>query len=480
MENKIYEIPEDLIIGFASASYQIEGGWNDDGKGENIWDRYTHSNPGLIRDKGNGDIACDSYHKYEEDVQLIKNAGGKIYRFSLSWSRILPTGFSNNVNGKGIEYYNKLIDELIKNGIEPMITLFHWDLPQPLQELGGWTNPLLADYFADYAKVAFENFGDRVKKWITFNEPLEFCLFGYGMDVFAPAMKMSGVADYLAAHTVLKAHAKAYHLYDDEYRPSQEGEIGITLSVNWKEAKSPDFCEDMDASNNLMQFEVGWFAHPIFSEKGDYPEILKKKVAENSKKEGFSRSRLPEFDDFWINYIKGTSDFFGVNHYTTSLATHGELSSRHPKISFHRDHGVITSRDDSWSRGNEWLSVVPWGFRKALNWVKNQYNNPVIYITENGYSDDQEHDDNDRINYYQAYLNEMLKAIHEDGCKIKIYTAWTLMDDFEWRDGYTQKFGLHYVDFSDPSRKRVPKKSVKYFQYIIRERKLPESLEKII
>lgn len=192
------------------------------GKGEHIWDRFTHTT-NLVADKSNADIAADSYHRYKEDVNMLKYLGVDSYRFSLSWPRILPTGFPNKINPAGIKYYNNLIDELVSNGIEPLVTLYHWELPIRIQDLGGWANPLIADYFLDYARVVFEHFGDRVKLWLTLNEPKIICLAGYGSSSFAPSLNFSGVADYLCGHHALKAHAKVYHLYEEKYKSIQKG-----------------------------------------------------------------------------------------------------------------------------------------------------------------------------------------------------------------------------------------------------------------
>lgn len=193
------------------------------GKGENIWDYLTHNNPSHIVDESNGDIACNSYYKYKEDVQLLKDLGVSFYRFSLSWSRILPTGYPNYINQDGIQYYNNLINELLANDIEPMVTIFHWDLPQPLQEIGGWPNPVLARHFVNFAKIVFENFGDRVKKWITINEPMQICKMGYGDNNLAPAYSSSGMADYMCTYTVTRAHTLAYRLYKDSFKETQKG-----------------------------------------------------------------------------------------------------------------------------------------------------------------------------------------------------------------------------------------------------------------
>lgn len=183
----------------------------------------THEHPDFIKDKSNGDTACNSYYKYKEDVQLLKGLGVNFYRFSLSWSRILPNGFSSSVNQKGIDYYNNVIDELIENGITPMITIYHWDLPQPLQDIGGWTNPKIVDYFTDFARVAFDNFADRVPIWITINEPNPICREGYGDNGKAPALESSGLAEYSCAYHLLKAHASVYHLFNNEYRSKLNG-----------------------------------------------------------------------------------------------------------------------------------------------------------------------------------------------------------------------------------------------------------------
>lgn len=225
------------------------------GKSENIWDRLTHSNTCAVKDCSNGDIAANSYYLYKRDVEMMRELGIHFYRFSLSWSRLLPTGFADKVNPAGVTYYNNLIDEMLKYNIEPMITLYHWDLPQRLQDLGGWANPMITDWFADYARVAFENFGDRAKMWITMNEPREVCYQGYGLNSMAPRLDFPGVGEYLCAKNLLVAHAKAYHIYNNEFKPRQNGEIGITISAGWFEADS-DSAADILAAEEANQFEV--------------------------------------------------------------------------------------------------------------------------------------------------------------------------------------------------------------------------------
>lgn len=464
----VFTFPKNFMFGTATAAYQIEGAWNESGKGPSIWDTMIHNYPDKIWDGSNGDVACDSYHLYKEDVKLVKELGMDFYRFSISWPRILPTGHVHRVNQAGIDYYNNLINELKDNDLEPIVTIYHWDLPQSLQDLGGWANPVIAEYFEDYAYVLFQNYGDRVKWWITLNEP-NFIVMGYGADTrYPPSVNAAGIGDYMAVHTMLLAHANAYRLYDRKFRKAQKGKVGISLYSEWYEpvGKTP---VNVAARERASQFMLGFYAHPIFSAEGDYPAIVKERVERKSKQEGYMRSRLPAFTQKEIKHIRGTSDFFGLNHYTTRLIQHDENA---------RDDIDVEKRaNSSWpSSSSDWLHVVPSGFRKSLVWIKDEYNNPPIFVTENGYSDTHNLHDMGRTKYFVSYMAEMLKAIKEDGCNVFGYTAWSLMDNFEWTRGYTEKFGLFSVNFSDPARRRIPKDSAFVLSDIARTRRLPQSL----
>ncbi|KMQ94737.1 lactase-phlorizin hydrolase [Lasius niger] len=262
--NDTLYFPKDFLLGTATAAYQIEGGWNESGKGESVWDWWTHENPSLIRDGSNGDVACDSLHKYKEDVQLLSDLG-------------------------------------VPKDIKPFVTLYHWDHPEIFERMGGWTNEMMVEWISDYARVVFKELGPKVKYFMSINEPNVLCGEGYGENVKAPGKNLGSPGVFLCMHNVLKAHAKIYHIYDKEFRKYQEGTIGIVLPCSGALPKNPN---DTAAVNMHFQFNCGWIAHAIFSKTGDYPEIMKTHVAENSKLAGFSKSLLPELSSEWVQYIK--------------------------------------------------------------------------------------------------------------------------------------------------------------------------------
>uniref|UniRef100_A0A8D8QLH8 Myrosinase 1 n=1 Tax=Cacopsylla melanoneura TaxID=428564 RepID=A0A8D8QLH8_9HEMI len=455
------QFPKEFKWGCATAAYQVEGAWNEDGKGENIWDRLVHTHPDIVTDGQNGDVACDSYHKYKEDVSTVKHIGFQVYRFSISWSRILPTGDTDVINEKGVQYYRNLIDELLANNIQPMITLYHWDLPQTLQDIGGWTNAIVADYFESFADLAFKLYGDKVKLWITINEPLEH-MQGYGFKEMAPGLDLTGVGgEYLAAHNMLRAHARAYRLYERKYKESQKGKVAISLNTHMFYPLNDSSKEDHEAAERGIQFKLGMYAHPIYSKTGDYPALVRQTVDEKSAKEGRARSRLPRFTAQEIEDLKGSSDFFGLNHYTSFLVTSNESS----KPDYRSDAGIDQSDDPRWPKAaSVWLKVVPEGFRGLLKWIKKEYDNPPVHVTENGYSDDGQLEDDGRIDYYTKYLASLHKALVNDKCNVVGYTAWSILDNFEWSDGYTCRFGMVHVNFSSPERTRTLKKSATFWK----------------
>ncbi|XP_078538580.1 lactase/phlorizin hydrolase [Lissotriton helveticus] len=466
-------VPEDFKWGVSTSAYQIEGGWNADGKGLSTWDVFTHK-PGNINNNDTGDIACDSYNKLEADLYMLKALRAKSYRFSLSWSRIFPSGTRDSVNALGVQYYNRLIDGLLAANITAMVTLHHFDLPQALQDFGGWENDSLIEAFDNFADFCFQTFGDRVKFWMTFNQPHSIATAGYGVGVIPPNVKDDpGYAPYRIAHKLLKAHARVYHTYDQKYRQSQGGVISISLNTDWVEPKAPEEARDVQAADRYLQFNLGWFAHPIFK-NGDYPEAMKLQLAAKSDLQGLAASRLPMFTEEEKAYIKGTADVFCFNSYATKIVRH--KTNKLKPVTFEEDMDLSLEVNPTWpSSAVDVHKPVAWGLRRLLNWIKEEYGEVPIYITENGVATDNkpDYEDMSRILYYKTYINEVLKARNLDGVNLQGYTAWSLMDNFEWIFGYSYRFGLHHVDFSNPNRPRTPKRSAIYYAEVIQNNGIP-------
>ncbi|XP_042351503.1 lactase-like b isoform X2 [Plectropomus leopardus] len=471
--------PSGFSWGAGSSAYQTEGAWDKDGKGLSIWDVFTHKK-GKIQQNDTGDSSCEGYHKVKDDVGLMKELKLNHYRFSISWPRLIPTGIkSDHVNEKGIQYYDELIDHLLDNKITPVVTLYHWDLPQVLQEkYGGWQNISMVNHFNEFANLCFEKFGNRVKYWMTFNNPWSVAVEGYETGEHAPGLKLRGTGAYRAAHHIIKAHAKVWHTYDTQWRAKQKGLVGISLSGDWGEPVDLSNQKDIEAAERYVQFYLGWFATPIFH--GDYPQVMKDFIGRKSVQQGLGTSRLPTFSPQEKSYIKGTSDFLGIGHFTTRYITQKNYPSGRSSSSYFTDRDLAELVDPRWpDPGSEWLYSVPWGFRRLLNFVKTQYGNPMIYVTENGVSEKMlctELCDDWRIQYYKDYINEMLKAI-KDGVNVKGYTAWSLLDKFEWDEGYSERFGLYYVDFRNKNKPRYPKASVQFYKRIISSNGFPNQRE---
>nr|XP_046260350.1 lactase-phlorizin hydrolase-like [Scatophagus argus] len=472
-QRKLYHygtFPQGFSWGVSSSAYQIEGGWNVDGKGPSIWD--TMRPPGIPED-ANGEVACDSYHRLEEDLYMLRALKVKSYRFSLSWSRIFPDGRHASLNQKGVDYYNRLIDGLRSYNITPMVTLYHWDLPQALQIFGGWENVDMINIFNDFCDFCFATFGDRVKFWITFNQPQTIAWSGYGLGQMPPNVKNPGTAPYQVAHNLLKAHATAYHTYDDKYRKSQGGLVSIALNADWVEPKDANVPREVAAADRALQFQLGWFAHPIFK-NGDYPIIMKFQVESKSEMQGLSETRLPSFTEEEKSFIRGTADMFCLNHYTTKIAQHATLRLTPASYEYDRDVSEAEEGDSPTTAISDQRAVA-WGLRRLLNWIKEEYGDPEIYVSENGAATGNKVtvEDIDRVFYYKTYIDEALKAHDLDGVKVKGYIATSLMDSFEWLNGYKVGFGLHHVDFTNPHRPRTPKYSAHFFYQVIKNNGFP-------
>ncbi|XP_071909444.1 beta-glucosidase 12-like [Coffea arabica] len=471
--------PTGFLFGASSSAYQIEGAWNVDGKGPSIWDTFTHKYPEKIQDHSNGDVATDSYHLYKEDVRLLKEMNMDTYRFSISWPRVLPRGkLSGGVNEKGIQYYNNLIDYLLINDILPTVTLFHWDLPQALEdEYGGFLNPRIVNDFHDFANLCFERFGDRVKHWITFNEPSMYSIYGYDYGQSAPGRCSSwrnsnctsgdsSTEPYIVSHHQLLAHAYAVKLYKTKFQGYQKGKIGITHAVIWLVPYSHSL-DDHRATVRGLDFSFGWFMDPLVF--GDYPSSMRTLVGD----------RLPKFTKEQSELLKGSYDFIGLNYYSSLYVVDASFPIHIKNKSYTTDSKTNTSVERNGKLPGEQIGsgrvvYYPRGLWKMLLYVKRKYQNPIIYITENGIDQRNNYtmpseaiNDNFRIKYYHGHLSFLRKAIRA-GVQVKGFYGWSILDNFEWGFGFTVRFGLNYVDFEN-GLKRTPKLSAKWFKRFLQK-----------
>jgi beta-glucosidase len=426
------QFPKDFLWGVATASYQIEGAWNADGKGESIWDRFTHT-VGKVKGADTGDVACDSYHRYKEDVELAKKLNVKSYRFSISWPRIQANG-TGQANTKGLDYYKHLADELQMANIRPLATLYHWDLPQALQDAGGWPNRDLAGRFSEYCEVVTRAMGDRVTDWCIFNEPWVFTFLGYAYGTHAPALK-DFAATMRATHVVNLAQGRAFRAIK---AVNPKFKVGTAFSMsNCEPANSS--AEDKAAADRAHALGNIWFVNPAL--KGEYPKAF---VGENP----YDLMSVKPGD---MELCKAPLDFLGINYYRRQMVSAIPVGTGEAATGVHNYdafEGPLTQF--AWE-------VWPDSFYELLMRITREYNKPVIEVTENGcsYLDSPEMDgkipDQRRIEFMRGYLSALGRAL-KDGADVRGYHHWSLMDNFEWAEGYAQRFGLVYVDFRDQRR----------------------------
>ncbi|KAL7273337.1 Beta-glucosidase 1B [Rhizina undulata] len=469
-------LPKDFLWGFATASYQIEGAVDEDGRGPSIWDTFSHI-PGKTADGKNGDVACDAYHRMKEDVALLKSYGTNAYRFSISWSRVIPLGGREDpINEKGIQWYSDYVDALLEAGITPFVTLFHWDMPQALHDryLGMLNTEEFSRDFERYARVCFERL-PKVKHWITLNEPWCSAVLGYNTGLFAPGRcsdrSKSDVGDsswehLRAAHSLLVGHGRAVKAYREDFKEKAGGEIGATLNGDWAEPWDPEDPQDVEAAERKLEFAISWFADPIYF--GRYPDSMRKQLG----------SRLPEFTPEEVSLVKGSNDFYGMNHYTANYIKHRDTPPAlndnlgNLELSFYNKAGDCIGPETQ----STWLRPSPEGFRKLLIWLSDRYGAPKIYVTENGTSVKGENDlglpevldDEFRAEYFRGYIRALARARCESGVDVRAYLAWSLLDNFEWAEGYITRFGVTFVDYED-RQKRYPKKSTRAIKEVFEE-----------
>ncbi|PCH99074.1 MAG: beta-glucosidase [Alphaproteobacteria bacterium] len=432
--------PKDFIWGTATAAYQIEGAWNKDGKGESIWDRFCHEE-GNILNGDTGDVACDHYHKWEEDLDLLKDNNIKHYRFSIAWTRIIPNG-TGDTSAAGIDFYSNLIDGMIERGITPWITVYHWDLPQALQDKGGWTNRESVEWFKNYVATLVDLFGDRVNDWIIFNEPSVHSWLGHGLGFHAPGFNEEST--YLKAlHHINLSIAEGYRTAKS-IRPNLNVGSSYTLLPTYPENENND--EDVTATKRMFEIWNTNHFDPLFT--GAYPAFIQEKMG-NIMQDG-DDAKLQE-----------NLDFIGVQHYNALHSTHSE--SHIFNVFFGEKPKGIPQTDYGWM-------IQPDDFEKCLVWLSDHYDlnkkNIPIVITENGaaFTDpvvDGACNDERRIDYLSGYIGAVEKAIKQSA-PIQGYFVWSFMDNFEWADGYSQRFGVVHVDYD--TMKRTPKKSLLWFK----------------
>jgi len=460
------QFPADFLFGAATASYQIEGAANEGGRGPSIWDTFSHTE-GKIWSNDNGDVACDHYHRYVDDVAAMAELGLTAYRFSFAWPRIIPTG-TGEVNPEGFAFYHRLLDELEKYGIEPIATLYHWDLPQALEDKGGWPVRETAEAFVDYARIVVDEFKDRITYWTTFNEPWCTSFLGYGSGAHAPGR--SDHADSLAAtHHLNLAHGLAYRAIKEV---APDAVVSIVLNSHLPRAWNIANPADVHAAQKIDALANRVFIEPLT--KGEYPQITI-----DSTKDITDWSFVQPGD---LDAIKGTVDLIGVNYYSSHSVRHREG----PRVDTGED-GHKATRFSCWPGADdvEFMPLVgrrttmgwnvdPSGFHAHLLRIAAEFDVPLI-VTENGASWPDEVDEDgrirdiDRYTYYHDHLNALLRA-REEGADIRGYMAWSLMDNFEWGYGYSKRFGMIRVDYD--TQVRTWKDSAYWYAETIRNREV--------
>ena len=437
-----HEFPEGFEWGAATAAYQIEGAAFEDGRGLSVWDVFCRQ-PGRILNGENGDVACDHYHRYPEDVALMRSLGLQTYRLSVSWPRVIPFGFGDR-NEKGLDFYDRLVNELLEAGIRPCVTLYHWDLPQALQDLGGWSNRDTARHFADYASLLYDRLGDRVSRWVTHNEARITVEFGHRLGVLAPGIRDLRIASRVTHHLLL-----SHGLAVQAFRASGHGgEIGIT-NANTSYEAADDRDETALAVELARDFDTRLYHGPVYGR--GYPQSVERYLA--------SRGAALPVEDGDLDVIAESTDFLGVNLYSRARI----LPDPERGVGFRPAEPTLPLTDMGYEQ-------APHALGDFVRFVSQEYGNPTIYVTENGVSDpttpvDGVIDDQLRVELLRGFLVGLAGAI-DDGCNVRGYYVWSFLDNFEWALGYSRRFGIVHTDYK--TQVRTPKRSAEFYADVIR------------
>jgi len=437
------KFPSRFLWGAATAAYQVEGSPLADGAGPSIWQRFSHT-PGMMTNGDTGDVACDHYRRYREDVALMRELGLGAYRFSISWSRILPEG-TGRVNERGLDFYRRLVDELVTAGIQPMATLYHWDLPAALDDRGGWLNRDVAEWFAEYATVVFRALDDRVALWATLNEPWVVTDGGYLHGALAPGHRNLYEAP-IASHNLLRAHGRAVEAYRSL---GGKQKIGMVVNLEPKYPASGS-TEDLAATRRADAYMNRQYLDPLFF--GSYPPEMPELFGD----------AWPSFPSSDFSVIRAPIDFVGINYYTRGVMKNDPSNVVERAVRVRQPGATYTE--------TQW-EVFPQGLTDVLVWFRDRYGSLPVYITENGsafydppVAVTDPVDDPLRVHYLEEHLAAVSRAI-EAGVDVRGYFAWSLLDNLEWSHGYTKRFGLIHVNFA--TQKRTWKKSARYYQGVV-------------
>ncbi|XP_025409616.1 myrosinase 1-like [Sipha flava] len=507
------QFPESFLFGASTGAYQVEGAWNE-GKPPTIWDDYFHKNQAKLKFryflnmpehvfenlkqkdieprlvdmyKGmaiyevpssavedeaqfnfNGDIAADSYHKTDVDVQLLKELGVKVYRFTIAQTRIIPEVYDHLPGHAGIKYYNSLIDKLLENGITPVVNLHHYDMGSNYIILGGLTNHTLYTFFENYARLCFESFGDRVKHWVVSSD-IWFSAEGYSSEHIPPGYKensFSGYSDYKTIHNCIVSMAKIYKMYNTDFKEKQKGQLGYCVDTMWFYPQDPNNPEHQKCAERARKLTFGALMDVYIT--GQYSNEMLESVKATNEREGIRVDRIKQFTAQEQELIKGSFDFVMVNYFSsvkvrpmTSEERDTEPNRKRRDRGYYIDVDSITPTD------------VYEGFLNCLRWTKENMNNPRIIIGENGFPEEQDIDDSEKkIAYHQGILTKLLEALDEN-INVFGYCVWSFIDGLEFCFGYWKKFGIYAVDFNDESRPRSKKRSFPFFNQLFTTKKLP-------